>query len=215
MRVMEIKSEVVITPLFNTGSSKIRAESDIYVENFIKILYILFSGGGTIEVVKTDGESFQFPGYSKCSGGSGWVCSLWVLYVNAPEGNDKFGVVVGASSETEDLRNYNLIAKYPHGTETNQVYYGSSEIEEYWDEENKRHVIRIRRWFENKSPSDIVINEVGLIADWNTCCAYTWSGWHEKCPEIYILLSRTVLPTSFTLPVGRMMYIDYFIYLHF
>jgi len=200
VRVMEIKSEVVITPLFNT--EQVRAPADIFVENFIRFLYSMFIGE-YITGVCTDGEECTIGGGSRdCK----WGATIYILYTVAPEGDDSYGVIVGASSEEEKMDNYNLIAKYPHGTGTNQIFYGSSEVEDLgYDEENKRHVIRIRRWFENRGTSDIVINEVGLVA-------------FERAPCIgdsKFLISRCVLPTTFTLPVGRMMYVDYFIYLHF
>jgi len=202
VRVMEIKAEVLITPMWK--AKQLRMPADIFVENFIKVLYALFSED-TVTIVKTDGTETEFYGHFYKSR-RGWTYEVHIMKVDMPEGKDYAGIFVGASSEEERMDNYNLIAKYPHGTETNQIYYGNTTVSDLgFDEENKRHVIRVRRLFENKSPNDLVIAEVGLVADFYT----------DVTGRFDYLISRCVLPSPFTLPVGRAMYIDYFLYLHF
>jgi len=209
---MNIEAEVSIIP------QQIKAPSDIYVENFIKALYGLFTNTN-VSVIKPNGTEDTFYAYEY------WKCyyeysrdaylKYSVFYANAGEGDDTFGIIVGASTEEEKMDNYNLIAKYPHGTDVNQVYYGSSTIEDLgYDEENKRHVIRVRRWFENRGTSDIVINEVGLIVKNYVYMRDAHCGLHID-KGITFLITRTVLPTSFTLPVGRMCEVNQYIYLYF
>jgi hypothetical protein len=99
--------------------------------------------------------------------------------INAPTGDDNYGILVGSSDIAFDVAQYNLGSKIPNGSGTGQIGYQGVTI--YQDQPNQR---TWQRAFVNTSGGDITVKEIGLVAK----------------VGYYALLARDVLSTPVTVP---------------
>ena len=101
-------------------------------------------------------------------------------YINAPTGDDNYGILIGSSDIAFDPAQYSLGAKIPN----TQIGYQGMIV--YQDLNTQR---TWQRAFVNTSGGDITVREVGLAVKatyGSTTC--------------YVLLARDVLPTPVTVP---------------
>jgi len=105
-------------------------------------------------------------------------------YINAPTGDDTYGILIGSSDIAFDVAQYNLGSKIPNGSGTGQIGYQGVTL--YQDQPNQR---TWQRAFVNTSGGDITVREVGLAVK------TTWGG-DPYC----VLLARDVLSTPVTVP---------------
>lgn len=83
--------------------------------------------------------------------------------INAPAGEDTYGIVVGTGTAAVANDNYALESKCDHGTGANQFLYGSMGFTEPEVVAGNVDYV-IERSFTNGSGSTITVNEVGIYA---------------------------------------------------
>jgi len=109
------------------------------------------------------------------------------LVFNAGDNDDSFGIVVGSGSAPVSPYDYNLASKIPHGTGTGQLDYDThSTISSYGGSSS---YVEISRTFVNKSGSDVVVREVGLVG----CSFHSYQDIYYK-----FMVARDVLPNPVT-----------------
>jgi hypothetical protein len=171
-----------------------RHEMRSFLNNLLRILVGFMNSKGTLveatltPVVKTDGTTAN----AKTE-----VYQTNVPFepvaCKAPDNADSYGIVVGSSTTSISLENYNLVSKIPHGTGSGQLDYG---VVDYTDLGLDTGVsppvyrFRLLRPFTNLSGGAISINEVGIIAR------------NATSTIIDYLIARDVLPSTYTVPNG-------------
>jgi hypothetical protein len=113
---------------------------------------------------------------------------------NAPDNYDTYGVVVGSGTTPVSPDDYNLASKIPHGTGAGQLDYDTHTVASSYSSTSS--FVEICRTFVNKSSSDVVVREVGLIARAHDDYAGV---------DVKYLIARDVLPSPVTVkPLGSL-----------
>ena len=152
--------------------------SRTFVRNFMKLLQGLFSvrGGTSLDtmdvvtfaddVVKEDGSTVDvwtewYAGDIYYYGGGS------SMGVNAPEGDDSYGIIVGKGTKDFSYDDYSLDAKISHGTGADQLNYGAMTVNPPYVDTARTPpvgVVKLVRPFINQSGYDVTVAEVGLVA---------------------------------------------------
>ena len=109
--------------------------------------------------------------------------SSFTASMNAPTGDDSYGILVGSSDIAFDVAQYNLGSKIPNGNGTGQIGYQGVTV--YQDMPNQK---TWQRAFVNTSGGDITVREIGFAVKAGITTLY------------FILLARDVLSTPVTVP---------------
>jgi len=109
--------------------------------------------------------------------------SNFIASMNAPTGDDNYGILVGSSDIAFDVAQYNLGSKIPNGNGTGQIGYQGVTV--YQDMPNQK---TWQRAFVNTSGGDITVREIGFAVKAGITTLYS------------ILLARDVLSTPVTVP---------------
>jgi hypothetical protein len=112
-----------------------------------------------------------------------FASSSYAVSMNAPTGDDNYGILVGSSDVAFDTAQYNLGSKIQNGSGTGQIGYQGVTV--YQDQPNQR---TWQRAFVNTSGGDITVREIGFAIKVVTTATY------------YALLARDVLSTPVTVP---------------
>ena len=178
-----------------------RFKSHSYVLNFVKILQGLFitKGGYDLSddglkayayVVKDDGATIdawtEWYNPSSTYGAGGGT----PIAVNAPEGDDTYGILVGSDATPVSYNDYNLKAKIPHGSTDGKLYYGPMSIGIVTTTGAPQ--FGISRTFTNAGSADVTVAEVGIIA------RNYWKNAAEVKRDVKYLIIRDVLTESVT-----------------
>ena len=110
------------------------------------------------------------------TGGASRSLSGFTVYLNAPTGDDNYGIQVGSSDIAFDPAQYSLGSKIPN----TQIGYQGMTV--YQDLNTQR---TWQRAFVNTSGGDITVKEIGIAV---------------KASGVYILVARDVLSTPVTVP---------------
>jgi len=102
-----------------------------------------------------------------------------------PKEDDSHGILVGNGTATVNPEDYNLSSKIPNGTDSGQLIYLASEVEETGVAGNEAHLF-LKRSFINHSGAGITVREIGLAV-------------RQFSPETNILIIRDLL-TEFEVP---------------
>jgi len=181
-----------------------RYRSDSFVGNFFKLLYAhLFKAtfNNTISetvrlynpldvnaIININNELVKIYGN---------VASSLIASVGATDR----GIVVGSGSTAVTLNDFRLESQIPHGTASGQLRYSaitSSDITPINRALSNNWYYAITRKFDNLSPSDITIAEVGLIGRFST-----------NVGLLPALVARDVLPSPITLISNESTIIQY------
>jgi hypothetical protein len=106
----------------------------------------------------------------------------------APTGNSDFGILLGLLDTPNNVNTFALGQKIPHGTEINQLQYGTTSVTDIGIS-GSTLIVTISRPFQNGSPSPITVKEVALVFSW------PWN-WRAVC------MARDVLATPFNATIG-------------
>ena len=162
-----------------------KQEAKSFVWNFMSILFNLFSGSTTI--------LFQY--YSPAQGcvqQTQSFTSASDFSVEAPSGNDSYGILIGSGNAPNSPMQCALETKIPNST----MAYGSTSVSNTLSVNNNTNTITftITRQFTNNSGSTQTVAEVGLaINGGNT----------------YPLIARDVLSSSVSVPNGGTLTVTY------
>ncbi|MEM2261218.1 MAG: hypothetical protein QXK24_02075 [Ignisphaera sp.] len=120
------------------------------------------------------------------------------MFVEAPEADDSFGILVGSGTTAPTPGDYNLAVKILHGTGAGQLYYKEVTLLSPTIVGSTTKFVIIRN-FINNSGGDVVVKEIGLcvrmISDLN---AYN-----------HVLIARDVLTTPITVPDTKTLVVRY------
>jgi len=102
--------------------------------------------------------------------GCGWKrswCDLWGhgitgFRLNAPEGDDSYGIIIGKSNYPVSPEDYNLYYKIHHGSEDGKLYYRACNVGDVNVVGNKVSMV-ISREFVNYGSTVVEVGEVGLV----------------------------------------------------
>jgi len=117
---------------------------------------------------------------------------LSILGVNAPQGDDTWGIIVGKGTSAPTPNDYVLEDKIPHGTTEGQLEYGETTINDI-NTKNNEVYFDIVRSFNNPVDSEITVAEAGLIARYAM-------GYYGLDQDIRFLIARDVLQNALTIP---------------
>lgn len=169
-----------------------------WVGNLIALLSSFAYGGSTsgatayigstrADLTATDNTTTGIPVYT--SGSYGYLFGM-----NAPAGDDTYGIVIGSSDVAVSLSQYNLQSKIPNGTGSGKMTYNTSTVESLT--KSDIWYVRILRTFTNNSGSNITVKEIGLIM-------YIYP---KK-----VMFARDVISGGITVPNGSVLTLRYII----
>jgi hypothetical protein len=159
---MKMKCELIIE---EDGKVVYRGEAKSFVYNFAKVLAGMLGNSG-------DGSSLKTITATDVNGSTGTVyievnhgSASWSfnpMGYNAGDNNDSYGIIVGSGTTPVTYLNYNLASKITHGTGTGQLDYDTHTIVANYTLTGG--YIDFYRTFVNRSSADVVVREVGLVA---------------------------------------------------
>jgi len=142
-------------------------------QNFTLFIYALWASTSA-ELSDTSGYGLSVNG---ASGGT--------MAINAPSGNNSYGIVVGSGASagsTPSPSQSNLVAKIPQGTSSGQIEYGAVSLTGV-GASGQTTSFTISRSFTNVSGATLSVTEIGIIA--------YLTGW-----AMQQIVSGTTSPTS-------------------
>jgi hypothetical protein len=198
-----IKAELIVEV---DGREEYRGMSRSLLQNLAKEIAAIIGApgntpldtGGAITsttATKTDGTPATIYGewYTGSYGAGGGAH----MATDAPDNDDTYGVVVGTGTATVTPTDYCLASKIPHGTGSGQLDYDTHTISSSYTSSSS--YVEISRVFVNRSGSDVVVREVGLIA---------WNYFRDNTAvrvDVKYLIARDVLPSPVRVkPLGSL-----------
>jgi len=142
------------------GGKTFEEPIDSFVKNFMLLLRSIFLQSGQTAKDVEGVERGIGAGYGVWShyGGSGYAG----FRLDAPEGNDSYGVVVGQSNYPVSPEDHNLHRKIHHGSEDGKLYYRACNVGGVTVVGNKVSMV-ISREFVNYGSTVVEVGEVGLV----------------------------------------------------
>jgi len=196
---MKLKAELIISI---NGKEVYKGRSKSFVANFAKLLLGILSAPGywpyygltalaSATVTLPSGSATTVPTefYNAANAGYGGGTPL---AINAPDNEPSYGIVVGSGSTPVSPTDYNLASQIPHGTGAGQLDYDPHAITSSYSDTSS--YVEIARSFVNRSGSDIIIREVGIIG------RNFWRDSGEVRRDAKFLIARDVLPTPILVP---------------
>jgi len=180
------------------------------VANFIRLLYgLMLAPGGTAlgtsgttiasapSITKPDGTTFN--AYTEWYGTSAYYGGGTPMGCFAPDNDSSYGIVVGNGTNAVVINDYKLASQITHGTSAGQLDYNVSTISYSVDTSVSPAVfnITLSRTFTNSSGGNVNINEVGIMAR-----SYWKDYSNGVLQDVKYLISRDLLPTTYTVPNG-------------
>lgn len=166
-----------------------------WVLNFIRAIRGLMysvANSGVETLTDTDGNTRAFPNlYQENSA---------IFKIVAGAGDSSFGILVGTSDTPVSPTDYKLGDQILHGSDTGQMLYGDTFLEEV-NSSDSTYYFRIIRTFTNNSGSSITVKEVGLA----------FRHKHADGSLRHYLIARDILPTPTTVPDGASLTVRYII----
>jgi len=171
-----------------------------FTENFALFIQALW---GATSAVLTD-----ISGYSlSVNGASGGT-----MAINAPSGNDSYGIVIGsgaAAGSTPSPFANNLTAKIPHGTSSGQIEYGAVSVSTV-SVSGQTSNFTISRSFTNVSGSTINVTEIGIIAYLTGWAMSASSGGAPvNVSSDYVLIAYDIPSSAIALQNGQTLTVTY------
>jgi len=184
-----------LTILLN-GRKVYDEESHSFVQNFAKLLYGFAQTvvtSSTISVSVTDVNGSPQSIYTEWYGGT--LGGGTPAAMNAPAGDDSFGIVVGSGTKPVSYNDYSLAKKIYNGSEPGKLSYGPTGVSDvYVDTTRNLARFTISRTFTNLSNSPVSVSEVGIVAR---------SYWRDSSgvkQDIKYLIVRDVIDPPITVP---------------
>ena len=205
---LQLKYKIIVKDKDGKTIKEYERDARSFVKNFLTALYgslieqyisLVDVNGNTISNTGIIGTWSDWCNYGPwCNGGSMTVRSLGILLLNAPEGDDTYGIVVGTGTTPVTPDDYKLEQQIPHGSSDNQLYYQKTSIGAP-NVSNGKVKISISRVFRNDGSVDVNINEIGLQAEVMDSSGATYK----------VLIVRDVLPQAEVVPGGGVLIVTY------
>lgn len=153
---------VLLKRVYLNGKKIHEQPCDSFLYNLVALLCNSF--GGSANVIDIDGNNIDErmiwhdwfnTWYTKT------VIAKPYFVVNAPEGDDSYGLIVGRSNIPELLTDRMLRDKIPHGSEDGKLYYRECTVSDVIENEDG-FSITISRQFVNYGTVNIEVGEMGL-----------------------------------------------------
>ncbi len=173
--------------------SKHRQVSKSLLKNFALALKGIMAGSvqsKNVNLKDTSGTSRAYPYMS--------TSTLYLLAVNAGQGNQGYGILVGSGTTPVSRDDYKLVSQIAHGSDVGQLSYGAVTVEDP-DGTPPDTVFRVIRTFTNNTTESITVSEIGLAFYEYDASAYT----------LCFLIARDVLSTSQSVPSGATLTVRY------
>jgi hypothetical protein len=191
-----IKAELIVEV---DGRVEYRGESRSLLQNLAKeISAIMGSPGNTplgtggaitsTTVTKPDSTPATIYGEYYCS--ADWQGGGSHIAMNAADNDDTYGIVVGTGTASVTPTDYKLASQIPHGTGSGQLDYDTHTVTSSYTSSSS--YIQISRVFVNRSGSDVVVREVGLMA------RNYWKDRSAVRSDVKYMIARDVLPSPVT-----------------
>jgi hypothetical protein len=162
-----MKCELIIE---RDGKPIYRGKTKSFLKNFGSVLAGMLKNTGA-------GDAAKYASVTNTAGASanaivedyvtytGW--SFGPMTFNAGDNDDSYGIQVGSGSDPVSYNDYKLASKISHGTSTGQLDYETQSVVSSYSDTSS--YIEISRSFINKTSSDVIVREVGLVArSWDT-----------------------------------------------
>jgi hypothetical protein len=179
-----------------------RKESQTWVGNIVRFLWMLFQGASLTSVASryqadTPAAIRNTANASRAMG----LVSSYSTYLGVGVGaGELVGIVVGASDAPVTIGQYDLVSKILHGTGTGQLFYNANAVEALSDTSSP-YTFRVVRTMTNQSGGSVTVREIGLFIKLSTSPG-----------DIYVsMLARDVLTTPITVPAGSTLTVRYII----
>jgi len=135
------------------------------------------------------------------------------MAINAPSGNDSYGIVIGsgaAAGSTPSPFASNLTAKIPQGTASGQIEYGATSVSTA-SVSGQTTSFTITRSFTNVSGATINVTEIGIIAYLTGWAMAVSSGGAPAVSESsdYFLIAYDIPSSAISLQNGQTLTITY------
>ena len=192
---MNLRCELIVE---KDGKEVYRGESKSFVQNFAKAMMVIHSspgntsldtGGAITSVLVTCPDNVNRSIYGEWYSGSTYGGGVHIA-MSASNDDDSFGIWVGTGTASVSPTDYNLASKISHGTGVGQLDYEPHTVTSSYSDTYS--YVEISRVFVNKSGSDIIVREVGLVA------RNYWKDTTAVRNDVKFLIARDVLPTPVT-----------------
>jgi hypothetical protein len=167
-------------------------------QNFTLFIYALWASTSA-ELSDTSGYGLSVNG---ASGGT--------MAINAPSGNNSYGIVVGSGAtagSTPSPSTYKLVAQIPQGTSSGQIEYGAVSLTAT-STSGQTTSFTITRSFTNVSGASLSVTEIGL-AVYITGFAMTNVSTNSAITSDYILISYDIPSSAISVANGQTLTITY------
>jgi len=159
-----------------------------------------WSNAVNIATVNDENGNAQTLQTQRC-GPAGQTVYLSFLGVNAPEGDDTWGIVVGNGTTAPAPSDYALESKIPNGTGDGQLSYSAVSIGDVVVNNNLM-LFEISRNFTNNGGVTVTVSEAGLIARYAV-------GYYTVNQDIKFLIARDKLKTPIDVNPGETLIAKY------
>jgi hypothetical protein len=179
-----------------------RKESQTWVGNIVRFLWMLFQGANVTSVASryqadTPAAIRNTANTSKAMG----LVSSNSTYLGVGVGaGELVGIVVGASDAAVNINQYDLVSKILHGAGAGQLFYGANTVDSL-SETSSTFTFRVVRSMTNQSGGSVTVREIGLFIKLSTSPG-----------DIYVsMLARDVLSSPITVPAGSTLTVRYIV----
>jgi hypothetical protein len=192
---MKIKCELIVE---RDGKKVYRGISKSFLRNFGLVLAGMLKNDGSGSTAKTVAVT-DVTGASKnvvveINHGP-TTYTMKTMSMMAGDNDDSYGIIVGSGSDPVSPTDYKLASKISHGTSTGQLDYETQTVVSSYSDTSS--YVEISRSFINKTSSDIIVREVGIVA-------YSYSN-YVKIDTKYLIVRDDVLPAPVKVkPLGSL-----------
>jgi hypothetical protein len=191
---MKILCELIIE---RDGREVYRGISKSFLKNFGLVLAGMLKNDGSGSTTKTVAVT-DVTGASKnvvveINHGPA-TYTMKTMSMMAGDNDDSYGIIVGSGSDPVSPTDYKLASKISHGTGPGQLDYETHSVVTSYSDTSS--YVEISRAFVNKTSSDIIVREVGIVA-------YSYSNYVGI--DTKYLIVRDVLPAPVKVkPLGSL-----------
>ncbi|MGC9113289.1 hypothetical protein [Acidilobus sp.] len=166
------------------------------VENYA-IFQLAMWGSQTITTADTSNVSINING-----------ASPGIININAPAGNNTYGIVVGSGSNTVSPTLVSLAAPITNGTGAGQLQYQAMSFSSGVTVSGNTTSFTLSRSFVNSSGGTVTVSEIGIIA-YVSGFAMTNVSTNSSVSSDYFLLAYDVPSSAITVQNGQTLQITY------